>query len=540
MAKQNNLVKNASVLMIASIISRVIGLIYRRPLGSILGSVGVGYYSYARNLYAILLLISSYSIPMAVSKIVSERLAKRQYKNAQKVFKGALLYAVLIGGATALIAFFAGPILLPGNQQNALPALRVLAPTIFFSAILGVFRGYFQAHNTMTPTSVSQIAEQIMNAVVSVLAAWLLIRSFAPEGGRGAAIYGSVGGTLGTGAGVLTGLVFMLFVFRLNRGYFKRERRRDRGRREESYREVFGIIALMITPIIFTTFVNNASAYLDSYLYSTIEGFRGMQSEAISAAYGEYSNYYIPIINIPLALASASASAMMPEVSGEYAIGKVRTANAKIGQTIRLTMFICIPCMFGLTIFAEPIMGVLFPSASELAAKLLLTGSVYVLFASLSTITSSVLQSIGRQKEALYNAVWALTLNLVLLALTLLIYPAMSIYAVMIANILYSFFNWILNIIRLRSYLGFRAEFKKTYLEPIGASLVMAAVSFVLYRLLFQLTRRPSIAVIAAILVAVPVYLIAYVLVSHTTADEMRRYPMGTRIVRLLRRLHIY
>ena len=107
MGKKNSLIKNASVLMIASIISRVIGLIYRRPLGEVLGPVGLGYYGYASNLYSILLLISSYSIPMAVSKIVSERLALRQYKNAGKVFRGALIYAAIVGGATALVAFFA-------------------------------------------------------------------------------------------------------------------------------------------------------------------------------------------------------------------------------------------------------------------------------------------------------------------------------------------------------------------------------------------------------------------------------------------------
>ena len=234
MSRKNSLIKNASILMVASIISRIIGLIYRRPLGAVLGTVGLGYYGYASNLYSILLLISSYSIPMAVSKVVSERLALRQYKNARKVFRGALMYAVLVGGVTALIAFFGGSVLLPANQQNAVPALQVLAPTIFLSAILGVFRGYFQAHHTMTPTSISQVAEQIVNAVVSVLAAWLLIVNLAPGGGTEAAIYGSVGGTLGTGAGVLTGLLFMVFVYMLNRPVFRRQAGRDRHRQEES------------------------------------------------------------------------------------------------------------------------------------------------------------------------------------------------------------------------------------------------------------------------------------------------------------------
>ena len=61
---------------------------------------------------------------------------------------------------------------------NAVPALRVLCPTIFLSGLLGVFRGYFQAHKTTIYTSVSQIIEQIFNAVVALLAAYIFIQPY--------------------------------------------------------------------------------------------------------------------------------------------------------------------------------------------------------------------------------------------------------------------------------------------------------------------------------------------------------------------------
>mgnify|MGYP002800851847 FL=1 len=538
MGKRNSLIKNASILMVASIISRIIGLIYRRPLGEVLGSVGLGYYGYASNLYSILLLISSYSIPMAVSKIVSERLALKQYKSAHKVFRGALLYAVVVGGATALITFFFGRFLLPMNQQNAVPALQVLAPTIFLSAILGVFRGYFQAHQNMTPTSVSQIAEQIMNAVVSIAAAVILVNRFAPAGEE--AVYGAVGGTLGTGAGVLTGLAFMIFVYMLNRGILRRQRARDRHRREETYGDVFRIIFFLMTPIIFTTFINNASTYLDSYLYSSIQGFHGIDGDLISAAYGEFSNYYVPIINIPLAMASASASAMMPEVSGCYAMNRKKEASGQINQTIRLTMFICIPATVGLMVLAHPVMGVLFPSSTELAERLLMTGAVYVIFSALATITSSVLQSIGQQKWALINAGISLILNLAVLALLLLVFPGLDIYAGMIANILFSVVICLLNAVSIRKFLGHRNEWKKTYLQPLIASAGMGLVAFAVYQGLFLLTRRPFIALLVSVVLAVLVYLILYVIVTKTSEEEMRKFPMGGKLVKVLRMLKIY
>lgn len=536
----NSLVKNASVLMIASIISRVIGLLYRRPLGSILGSVGLGYYGYASNLYSILLLISSYSIPMATSKIISEMLAKKEYRGAHKVFRGAMLYAVIVGGVTALICFFGGAILLPQNQQNALPALRALAPTIFLSAILGVLRGYFQAHRTMTPTSISQILEQIMNAIVSILAAWILIRNLAPEGGTRAAIYGAMGGTIGTGAGVVVGLLFMTFVYMLNRGYFRRKIAHDRRSSEQSYQEILKMLVLMITPIIFTSFIYNCSAYADSYLYSAIQGFNGMSADSISAAYGEYSNYYVPLVSIPLAMASASTSAMMPEVSGKYAIGQFDELNRQVNQTLRLTMFICIPCMIGLTVLAKPIMGVLFPSASELAEKLLFAGSVFVVTDSFSIVTGGVLQAIGKQHMALVNAGISLAVNLASLAVMLFARPGLDIYAVMLSNIIFSLVCCFLNILSMKKHLRTRHEIRKTYVEPLASSVIMGAVAWLIYTALFHLTRRPFIGLLVAILVAIVVYLVSYVVISKTTEEEMYRFPMGGRIVKFLRLIRIY
>lgn len=526
--------------MIATLISRIIGLVYRRPLGEVLGAVGLGYYGYASNLYSILLLISSYSIPMAISKIISGKLAKGEYKNSRKIFKGALIYALVVGSIAALVAFFGGGILLPANQQNAVPALRMLAPAIFLSAILGVLRGYFQAHHNMTPTAVSQIFEQIMNAIVSIVAAWLLIKNFAPNGGTAESIYGSVGGTMGTLAGVITALVFMLFVYNINRPVIRKRCLSDRHKKEDSYRDVFIMIFTMMTPVILTTFINNAGSYADSYLYAGILGMKGISADSISAAYGEFSNYYMPIVNIPLALASASSSAMMPEVSGAYAVKQYDTANGQITKTIRMTMFICIPSTVGLTVLAFPIMGVLFPAASEIASKLLMTGAIYVIFASLCTVTGCALQAIGKQQIAMINAAIALGVNIAVLAIMLMVAPGMDIYAVMVANVIYAVAYCVLNAISIRKYLGFRNELKQTYAEPLMASAGMAVVAIAVYYALFALLRRPFIGLVVAIIAAIMAYLILYVLIGKVSEDELRRYPMGGMLVKALKIIKIY
>ena len=234
--KNASFVRQATFLMVAGLIVRIIGLLYRTPMKATIGGLGYGYYGYAYNVYNILLLISGYSIPVAVSKLMAERIAKKQYRNAQRVFWGAVLYILIIGSLAGLVAFIFARQLLPAGADGAVMALRILAPVILLAGLLGVLRGYFQANNNMMPTSVSQILEQILNAVVSVLAAWMLVKSFGstPEA---KASYGAAGGTLGTAAGVLMGILFMLLVFAVNRKVIKKRILRGQDR---AYGKRFG------------------------------------------------------------------------------------------------------------------------------------------------------------------------------------------------------------------------------------------------------------------------------------------------------------
>lgn len=539
MSKSNALVKNASFLMMATLISRVIGLLYRSPLNAILGNVGLGYYGYANNVYVILLLISSYSIPMAVSKVISERLALKQYRNAQKVFYGALLYAAAVGGAAALVAFFLGKYLLPTNQQEALLALRMLAPTIFLSAILGVMRGFFQAHSTMMPTSISQVLEQIANAIVSVGAAWLLIESFGTDE-KSRAIYGAAGGTLGTGAGVLVGLLFMCFVYYVNRKTLKRKIASDRHTQEESLGNVMKIIFLMVTPIIFNTFVYNASGYLDSKIFSDILNMKKVAAETVSSQWGEYSNSYLTLINIPLALSSATSSAMMPEIASRYITKQFDSANKKINEGIQLTMFLCIPASVGLAVLGFPIVGILFPRSTDLSGQLLMAGSVTVVFSALSTITNGVLQAIGQPKLPLRNSAISLVLNVITVAVCAYFFPQMGVFSVLLASLVFAVCMCFLNAMSLRKYLDHKNDFINGYGKPFLAAAGMGVTAWIVYYGLHHLIPVRILCLGVAMVCALVVYLILYVIITKTTAEQMRKFPMGNYIVKVLRMIRVF
>ena len=170
----SNFLVQGSILAIASIVSRIIGLLYRIPMTNIIGDTGNSYYSAAFEIYNILLIISAYSLPLAVSKLVSARVSKGQRKNAYRIVKGALLLATGTGLTASLILFFGASFFTNMlNTPLSIFALKVLAPTILVVAVLGVLRGFFQGLGTMMPSAISQIIEQIVNAIVSIAAAYM-------------------------------------------------------------------------------------------------------------------------------------------------------------------------------------------------------------------------------------------------------------------------------------------------------------------------------------------------------------------------------
>ena len=152
--------KQGSILAVASILVRMIGLLYRIPMANIIGPEGNGIYSSAYEIYNILLIISSYGMPMAVSKMVSAKCVEKRYKEAYHIFRCSMIFSLCTGGAAALFVFFGADWLEKNFFKSfygiAIP-LRILAPTIFVVAIMGTLRGLFQGRKTMMPTAISQI-----------------------------------------------------------------------------------------------------------------------------------------------------------------------------------------------------------------------------------------------------------------------------------------------------------------------------------------------------------------------------------------------
>ncbi len=536
--KKDGFIMQAGILAAAGIICRIIGLLYKSPLTSVIGDEGNGYYGTAYNIYTIILLISSYSIPSAISKVIAQKLELKEYKNAHKIFKCALLYVMVVGGLASLLAFFGASLFV---TQNSVAVLRVFAPTIFLSGLLGVIRGYFQAHKTMLQTSVSQILEQILNAVCSIGAAYLFIRFVAEKDETTRAVYGAMGSALGTGVGVLTALLFMFAIYMLNKKMIRKRIDRDVLHAEESYGEIFKLIISVVTPFILSTFIYNFSTSLNQKLYTDIliDVKKAVEKDVLSS-YGVFSIKAITVVNIPVAFASAMSSAVIPSISGSFAKGEKKEAKRKIHQAIHTVMLISIPSAVGLFVLAKPIMSVLFPQKDslELASRLLMYLAVTVIFYSLSTLSNAILQGIGRVNIPVRNAAIALILQTGVLV-PILLYTDLELIGLVIATVTYSFSMCVLNGHSLKKAMGYREDVAKTYIMPMFSAVVMGIAAGGVYYGIYYLSKVNIAALAAAVLAAVLVYFTVLIKIGGLTKKELKAMPKGAALVRVAQKMHL-
>ena len=543
---ESNFVVQGSILAIASIVVRIIGIAYRIPMINIIGDEGMGYYGTAFNVYNIALLLSSYSLPLAVSKMVSVRLARKQYRNSVRILRAALVYATVVGALAAAVIWFGADFF--AREVFFMPyaafALKTLAPTVWIMAYLGVFRGYYQGQGTMVPTALSQVFEQIVNAIVSVAAgSWLFnqaikVEILKGESGSGYSnSWGAAGGTIGTGAGAFTALVFLLLLFAAYQRTIRKKVRRDRSGSLESYGTITKILFFTVVPVVVSSAIYNVNSVLDNGLLAYNFKSLGMEEEFISQ-WGVYTGKYHLLINVPMAVSNALSSSLIPSVSRAVATGDRRMVKKKVAAAIRFSLLIAIPSSVGLTVLAGPVNNLLFSGDNDLAVQMTLYGSIAVVFYSVSTVTNAILQGIDRMRLPIVHALTALVLHLAAMEVMVLVFH-MGIFSMVFANILFAVIMCFLNHRSIRKILGYRQEVKKTILLPAAASAVMGAAAVGVYKLIHLGIQSNAVCTLGAVAAAVAVYGVLLVKLGCLDEDELHQMPGGTRLLQVFRKLRL-
>lgn len=552
--KSNQFLVQGSILAIASLLVRVIGLIYRIPMVRIIGLEGTGLYNTSFEVYNIALILSSYSLPLAVSRLVSVRRAKKEHRNSYRLFLCAMVFALVAGLLSTLVVYFgADMIAVFFKSPNAALPLRVLSPTLLVFAIMGVLRGFFQGKNTMIPTAISQVLEQLVNAVVSIVASYILVKNYSAN--ANVASYGAAGSTFGTFLGAFVGLLFLMFVFTIYKPVINKQMRKDHSENRESYGTVFKILLLTIAPIILSQTVYQISGVIDRSLFGNIMAAKGVtpfDSEVLKTVQGQiytdadrdtlwgiYSGQYRLLTNVPVAIAAAIGAAIVTTISADQVRGLEDTIRYKVYKAIKFNMIIAIPSAVGMGVLASPLIKLLFPgNYSKLSANIMMLGSVSIVFFALSTISSSVLQGINRLRIPVINSAISLVIHIGLV-FGLLQYTEMSTYALVIGNVTFPLVVCILNWLCIEKYLHYRQELIKTFLVPTVSAALMGVIVYFTNYGIYSLTGNNLIATTISMLAGVLVYFLVLVFLRGVDEQEIAEIPKGRTIVRILKKLHI-
>ena len=325
----NQFLLQGSILAAASLIVRIIGLIYRIPMTRIIGDEGMGLYTIAYELYSIALILSSYSLPLAVSKLVASKSIIKEYKNTYRIFVCGMIFAVVVGTVSFLVLFLGADFFATvlNNDPHAVLPIKVLAPTLLVFSIMGVFRGLYQGKNTMIPTAISQVIEQVVNAAVSIIASYLPVKLQRLKCSRVRSCGRNPGNT-GRSRG---GLLFLLLVYIAYRPVFKRQARNDRSTYVESYGDIFRMLFATIAPIILSQTVYHISGVIDNAMFGNIMATKEVTyfdstvfkntvpgslytAENVRVLLGIYGNKYRNLSNAG-AIASAIGAAIVTSIA---------------------------------------------------------------------------------------------------------------------------------------------------------------------------------------------------------------------------------
>ncbi len=533
LSKKNNLALQGSILIIASVIVRLIGFFYRIPLVNLIGDEGMGYYGKAFDIYKFGLIISSYGLPSAVSKLISARTTKKKYKEAHKIFKTALLLSVFIGLLSAGILYFgAYGLAAISADPSAVYAIRALAPGMLVFAVMAVFRGYFQGMNTMMPTAVSQVFEQVFNAVFSIVMAHILLSN--------GTAFGAAGGTLGTSIGTFAGLITLIIIYVMaNRSIKKRIHRDTHTHRLPSYMGVSKLLFYTSMPILIGSVTFHLTNFVDMIMFNNAMLFHGYAEKIVTTSYGIYTGKYSLVITLPVSIAAALGTATIPSITASLVKKNFTELKAKTDLAYRFIMVLAIPSCVGIFIFAKPILLMFFGTDNiGIASMLLKIGALSIICFGISTISIALLQGINQLKRPVYNAMKSLIIKILFNIIFLFVFNT-NLYGAVITNVIFAFSSAYFNMKDVNRTIQFKVNIKRTFIIPTIAALIMGAASFGLYIVFFYITYSNVFSLILAIGMAIFIYMAILMLFKGLSVSELRSLPKGKTLVRILKKVGI-
>ncbi len=531
--KTNSIATGATILVAANFIVKIIGVIYKIPLANILDEKGNAYLGSAYEIYQLMLSIFASGGALAVSKMVSESMARQRYSEVRKFIRLMMIMFIVMGTLGTMIMFLGSGVFSQYvSDPDSRYCMMVLSPALLFLSISCVFRGYFQGLQNMKPTAISQVVEATFKLAIGIGLGAFLVRAGVD------AKFVAAGAISGTSISTVIGasLLAILYFLPFNRQQLRSLK--ERGGEERSTGKLLRTFWRIAIPLAASALVVNLTGTLDLFLiYDRLQA-SGLDTEAATIAYGGYKGYAQTLFNLPPSIISSLNISILPALSAALVRKDRARVQSVASRALKLVIVLALPCAVGLSVLAGPIQRMLFPNQLDgipAVTPLLRLLGIASFWACLSTVTTVLLQSAGKMRIPVYSLIVG---GVIKLTTNYFLIPVIGMAGAPIGTILCYLVIFFINIYSFRRTVPIRLHIVKMSVRPAISCLVMALAGLASQTALTSVLGD-RLATLVAILVSALVYGLLMLLMGGINADDVHHLPKGRTIARLLTKLHL-
>ena len=540
--KGQNYMHGAAILTVGVVIMKILGFIYKIPLGNILGDEGFSMFTSAYNIYYVFFTLATAGLPVALSRLVAEADANGRAKQEEKTFRVALVTFFVIGTVFALILWCFPNWLADNYLENpdAAPSIRAMAPSILLVCLVSAYRGYCQGNGNMLPTTVDEVLEVLFKVISGLILASVIMHMGL---GKPAA---SAGAIFGVSIGSVVSLLYMVVYKRKNYSilaapYTGGRAYNDIPEDDDEVDPALTIVRRIMTigiPIALGACIMSLLNSMDSKLcMNRLQSAAGFSYYEAKVLYGVYGKA-MTLFNLPAAFITPLTISIVPAISGAFARGHRAEAMKTAEDSMRISAAIALPMGVGLAVMSKPIMDLLYPNSNVAGPGLLSIMGIASFFVCLVLMENAVLQASGKERLTMLTLISGGVIKIVV-NWFLVAQPGINIYGAPVGTLVSYFLMAAMDFVFLCVTLRQTPRMLRIFAGPVGASLLMGLSAWAVYGLAGRFLNTGSYLGLAAaaglaILVAVVVYLVSVIAMRVITKEDMSLIPGGDKVAKIL------
>ena len=525
--KKQNFMHGAAILTVGVVIMKLLGAIYKVPLGNILGDYGYGIFLATYNVYNIFFTLSTAGLPVALSRMIAEADARGEEALKEKTFRAAIVTFAGIGIVFSMIMFFGNEWLASSYlvKPDAALSVRAMAPAILLVCLVSAFRGYCQGNGNMIPTTVDEVLEVLFKVISGLAISAALVAA-----GRGLP-EASAGAILGVSIGSVVSLGYMIVykIHNYGRSVVGTEN-------SESGLKIAGNILRIGIPISLGASIMAILSSLDPGICHSRLAAAGFSEHDAGVLFGVYGKVQT-LFNLPAAFMTPLTIAIVPAVAGAIALGNRSEAEKTSEDAMRMASVISMPMGVGLAALSFPIVNVLYPNSHAAGPGLLRIMGVASFFVCIVLMENAILQASGKERlpmvALISGSLVKILVNWIIIAI-----PGINIYGAPVGTLIGYCCMAVLDYMFIRRSLQQNPNLLKAFGKPLLCSALMGVAAVTVYSLVGLVADGSklgmALSMFLAIAAAIVVYALSIIRTRCITNEDLKLIPGGEKVGRLL------